>query len=125
MEFIGPIPSTFPQEFANSVLGGADKCLMILRLLLDYFDAEESTSGGGNPDNNADPLPFRIVSKLGAAKTISFSTAATEIAAEKWLDHVAASMGLEAFDIVTCATETGPVLDEVDTEPWNESLSLR
>lgn len=171
-KFIGPVPSTFPQEFANSVLRGADKCLVILRLLLTFLDSEKAASrpgpggtntgtagaaagangfdsgdgdGDGNPNDQQedynpekkedtsielpDPLPFRIISKLDG-----------QLSADKWLDHVAASMGLEAFDIITCPTKTSPPSLPIPLPPrssplagrradtlqgqWDESLSL-
>lgn len=102
--FIGPIPSSFPQEFANSVLRGSGICLFILQMLLEYLGKDE-TSGMNNksPQNNlelSDPLPFRIVSKLGTGRNNDILPAA------EWCDMVAASMGLEAFEVVTCASES-------------------
>ena len=111
--FIGPIPSTFPQEFANSVLRGCDICLFLLGLLRDYLEAYEVDDGIANESQIifVDPLPFRIVSKLrsgsGNASRTSNPINNTHIdlpSPDKWLDLVAASMGLEAFDIIT-----GPV----------------
>lgn len=109
--FIGPIPSTFPQEFANSVLHGSDRCLLILRLLGRYLDTEGRWEAmpSGNQGNLqlSDPLPFRLMSRLGGdegKQCRSSSGSESIISANKWLDIVAASMGLEAFEIVTCAT---------------------
>jgi hypothetical protein len=113
--FIGPIPSTFPQEFANSVLRGSDICLFLLGLLQDYLQAYEVDYSSTIEDQtiSVDPLPFRIVSKLrsGSGNTSRASTAIKNAhvdlpSPDKWLDLVAASMGLEAFDIVTCPVQT-------------------
>lgn len=112
--FIGPIPSTFPQEFANSVLRGSDICLFILRLLLDYLESADvqntcRLSAKSDEDDNPDPLPFRIVSKLARYQDQEKSSEKTSSegvpSADRWLDQVAASMGLEAFDIITYASE--------------------
>ena len=106
--FIGPIPSTFPQEFANSVLRGSDHCLFILGLLGGYLDGltgREMSLQNQDDDAVVDPLPFRIVSKLGRKeKEVRASSVDAENmpSADKWLDMVAASMGLEAFDTVPC-----------------------
>lgn len=130
--FIGPIPSTFPQEFANSVLRGSDNCLYLLRLLLEFLDSDDVYQKGGSSDavesGDADPLPFRIISKLryhdekygkpGGSPNIQDNIPS----ADKWLDMVAASMGLEAFEIITYAVETGGT---EDLGSWDTSLSLR
>lgn len=109
--FIGPIPSTFPQQFANSVLHGCDICLFLLGLLQDFLeDAQVSNIPAENDDTaiSMDPLPFRIVSKLrkSSDQTVAPSAGDTSIkelpSPDKWLDLVAASMGLDAFDIITC-----------------------
>lgn len=114
--FIGPMPSSFPQEFANSVLRGSEICLYILRLLLDYLGSvtgRDENSRANEKSNDLeldDPLPFRIVSKLARQdQAVSLETSSTEGSippADKWLDQVAASMGLEAFDIITYARDT-------------------
>jgi hypothetical protein len=114
-EFIGPIPSTFPQEFANSVLRGCDICLFLLSLLQDYLEVYEVNDRFLN-DSQAifvDPLPFRIVSKLrsGSDNTLQASKATNNShidlpSPDKWLDLVAASMGLEAFDIIICPIQS-------------------
>ncbi|KAF7714952.1 Uncharacterized protein PECH_007798 [Penicillium ucsense] len=108
--FIGPIPTTFPQEFANSVLRGVDQCQFILCLLLDYIEKESqgvSQIQPSNRSNSIDRLPFRFVSKLASYQGPEDGAATGADGAEqclpspdKWLDLVAASMGLEAFDIV-------------------------
>ncbi|KAJ5155772.1 hypothetical protein N7492_008575 [Penicillium capsulatum] len=104
--FIGPIPSTFPQEFANSVLRGSDQCMLILRLLSEHLHSEEqrgAVSPGSDDDvQESDPLPFRIVSRLCRAEGKQDGSKNVP-SANKWLDMVAASMGLEAFEIVTSA----------------------
>lgn len=132
--FIGPIPSTFPQEFANSVLRGSEICLFILRLLLDYLESVERRdksrpSSKGNDFEVSDPLPFRIVSKLACRQDegLSLETSSSEEdipSADRWLDQVAASMGLEAFDIITYASES-PDRGVSDTERWSSDLSVR
>lgn len=112
--FIGPIPSAFPQDVANNVLRGSDICLFILRLLLDWLENVEvqdkcGISGGENNYDGSDPLPFRIVSKLARCREERLSSeldcSEGVPPADKWLDQVAASMGLEAFDIITFASE--------------------
>lgn len=122
--FIGPIPSTFPQEFANSVLRGSDICLSILQILLEYLDRTESRLMKSKLPEDvlevSDPLPFRIVSKLGAGMGDDTPSA------DKWCDMVAASMGLEAFDIVICASESPDSSDEQGcSERWSTALSVR
>lgn len=111
--FIGPIPWTFPHEFANSVLHGSEICLFILRLLLDWLDSADVQdacrfSGERNNVDSSDPLPFRIVSKLARCQEQRLPLKKTRSegipSADKWLDQVAASMGLEAFDIITYAS---------------------
>ncbi|KAJ5115409.1 hypothetical protein NUU61_001168 [Penicillium alfredii] len=138
--FIGPIPSNFPQAFANSVLRGADRCLYILRLLLGYLHSRDMPSPGSSPESDnleeerpvdlSDPLPFRIVSKLHGSSDespgVGAATTGEEeeiLPADQWLDHVAASMGLEAFEVVTYAKES-PVSDDTD-DYWTRALSLR
>ena len=110
--FIGPVPSTFPQEFANSVLRGSDICLYILRMLLDYLGKDEKDETGHMTSKSfqdgldiSDPLPFRIVSKLKAGMSNDI------IPANEWCDRVAASMGLEAFEVLTCAVESSDLPD--------------
>lgn len=110
--FIGPIPSTFPQEFANSVLRGADICLFILRLLLGYLECvevQDMSRLSGKANGRSDPLPFRIVSKLAhhqdQGKSLGKTRSGGVQSADEWLDQVAASMGLEAFDIITDGSE--------------------
>ncbi|KAJ5684163.1 uncharacterized protein N7477_000508 [Penicillium maclennaniae] len=104
--FIGPVPSTFPQEIANSVLKGSDICLYILQMLLDYLACLEKDKTGHMTRKSfqgdremSDPLPFRIVSKLKADMNHDI------IPASEWCDMAAASMGLEAFEVRTCAVE--------------------
>lgn len=117
MPFIGPIPSTFPQEFANSVLRGADHCQFILNLLHEYLESDEGWANQGRSIENddtqlVDPLPFRFISKLNVEKggieglDVNSQTEDDLPSPDKWLDVVAASMGLEAFDVITCATES-------------------
>ena len=110
--FIGPIPNTFPQEFANSVLRGVDQCQFILRLLLDYINQFEGDTRSRSPEDldaePVDPLPFRFVSRLtssqpGTAETEADNSGRELPSPDEWLDLVAASMGLEAFDIATTA----------------------
>lgn len=135
MPFIGPIPSTFPQEFANSVLCGADHCLFILRLLLDHLESDEVRATHGKSDDVqiADPLPFRFVSRLSLDKSRMAGSDIHELEKEipspdKWLDVVAASMGLEAFDVITCAkNDPDPALphDLRDSAEWRAALSLQ
>jgi hypothetical protein len=135
MPFIGPIPSTFPQEFANSVLHGADHCLFILRLLLDHLESDEVRATHGKSDDVqiADPLPFRFVSRLSLSKSRMAGSDIHELEKEipspdKWLDVVAASMGLEAFDVITCAkNDPDPALphDLRDSAEWRAALSLQ
>jgi hypothetical protein len=129
--FIGPIPSTFPQEFANSVLRGCEICMYILGLLVDYLDGykAETQSCDGDQTENMDPLPFRFVSKLRGLKGAN----STPIEADgpekdlpspnKWLDLVAASMGLEAFDIITYPTKSRSP-EPVD-DHWHAALAVR
>lgn len=108
--FIGPIPSTFPQQFANSVLHGCDICLFLLDLLRDFLQDAQASHICPRDDTTItmDPLPFRLVSKLrnSSEKTVVPSAGDTPTkelpSPDKWLDLVAASMGLDAFDIITC-----------------------
>ncbi|KAJ5174484.1 uncharacterized protein N7482_000361 [Penicillium canariense] len=135
--FIGPIPSIFPQEFANSVLRGSDNCLRLLHLLLDHLasDAvrEKHRMWSGQDDTEIpDPLPFRLVSKLNVDQVTRIGPVVNETgdnipAADKWLDVVAASMGLEAFDIITYAKERPdpPSEGRRETDQWTTALSLR
>lgn len=112
--FIGPIASTFPRQFANSVLRGSDICVSILHLLLDYLE-HDGRSGGGTACSETsppetDPLPFRIVSTLAPLQSEVWSPNTSTgdepmPSADKWLDQVAASMGLEAFEIIMCSRE--------------------
>lgn len=138
MPFIGPIPSTFPQEFANSVLRGADHCLFILRLLLDHLEsdgvwANRSRSSENDDAQVPDPLPFRFVSKLNVDKSRIAGSNTNECekdipSPDKWLDVVAASMGLEAFDVITCAKGSpDPALssDVRDPGEWSSALSFQ
>ncbi|CAG7960913.1 unnamed protein product [Penicillium olsonii] len=106
--FIGPIPSKFPQQFANSVLHGCDVCLYLLGLLQDYLQGFQVGSSTADDTQTAqtDPLPFRIASKLrsssGNAMPSDAGTSRADLPSpDKWLDLVAATMGLEAFDIIT------------------------
>lgn len=138
MPFIGPIPSTFPQEFANSVLRGADHCLLILRLLLDHLENDEVWATHGKTSDHgdaeiADPLPFRFVSKLNFDKDRIAGSDVNEFeenipSPDKWLDIVAASMGLEAFDVITSAQgnpDTAHSGDIRHLDVWDTALSLR
>ncbi|KAJ6039598.1 hypothetical protein N7444_008503 [Penicillium canescens] len=118
--FIGPIPSTFPQEFANSVLRGCDICMYILGLLVDYLDGYKADTQSCKWDQMVDPLPFHLVSKLRGSKDANSTPIEPDgpekdlLSPNKWLDLVAASMGLEAFDIITLPTESRspePVVD--------------
>jgi hypothetical protein len=117
--FIGPIPSTFPQEFANSVLRGSDICLSILQILFDYLGKEDPPEDGLE---TPDPLPFRIVSNIGK---LGDGMSNAILPADKWCDMVAASMGLEAFDIVKCVRESPDSSDQVYSEQWSTALSVR
>jgi hypothetical protein len=136
--FIGPIPSTFPQEFANSVLRGADHCLFILHLLLDHLESDEMRANQGRSIKNddtqiADPLPFRFISKLNVDKGRIAGSDVNETeenipSPDKWLDVVAASMGLEAFNVITCVKgSSDPTLSGHlrDPDEWNTAVSLR
>lgn len=131
--FIGPIPSTFPQEFANSVLRGTDNCFYILRLLLDFlqrYEVQNSTPSSECQTETqiSDPLPFRFVSKLAYGNGDSGSSGHRQNLPppEKWLDLVAASMGLEAFEVVTCAIETPGSTDSLEeTGTWSGTVMLR
>jgi hypothetical protein len=109
--FIGPIPSTFPQEFANSVLRGCDICHFLLNLLQSYLERYEADENFLTESQTpfVDPLPFRIVSKLRIGSNNTWRTfkpidnCDTDLTSpDKWLDLVAASMGLEAFNIIVC-----------------------
>ncbi|KAJ5674049.1 hypothetical protein N7462_009488 [Penicillium macrosclerotiorum] len=137
-KFIGPIPTTFPQEFANSVLRGSEQCLLILRLLLDYLESDTihhiPKSSYQDSVESSDPLPFRLVSNLVRFQDKNSDSSSAILAgetdvpsADKWLDLVAASMGLEAFDIVTSTSESHdlPSEDQGDTDQWNAALALR
>jgi hypothetical protein len=132
--FIGPIPSTFPQEFANSVLRGTDNCSYILRLLLDFLESDEVQNLTPSPESKteteiSDPLPFCFVSKLalhGDANSGSSGQERNLPPPEKWLDLVAASMGLEAFEVVTCAIETPGSAESVEHPgSWSGTVMLR
>lgn len=132
--FIGPIPSTFPQEFSNSVLRGTDNCSYILRLLLDFLESYEVQNPTPSPEDKteieiSDPLPFRFVSKLalhGNADSGASGQRQSLPPPEKWLDLVAASMGLEAFEVVTCAIETpGSSGSLEENGPWSGTVLLR
>ncbi|KAJ5390263.1 uncharacterized protein N7496_001331 [Penicillium cataractarum] len=136
--FIGPIPSTFPQEFANSVLRGVDHCVYILRLLLDHLESDEvrATHGRSGQDEDvslADPLPFRFVSRLNVNKGKAAGSDMNEAeekmpSPDKWLDLVAASMGLEAFDVITCASPSPDLSISgqlSDPSEWNTAVSIR
>lgn len=135
--FIGPIPSTFPQEFANSVLRGTDNCFYIIGLLLDYLESDEVQDFIPSPQLERktqipDPLPFRFVSKLTLyGNSDSMSSAIPHHGEklpppEKWLDLVAASMGLEAFEVVTDARETPDSSSSLDGPAlWSADISSR
>jgi hypothetical protein len=107
--FIGPIPSTFPQEFANSVLRGCGICMYILGLLIDHLDnyKVDIQSCEGDQTEDVEPLPFLLVSKLRGSRGANLTSIEADgpgkdlPSPNKWLDLVAASMGLEAFDIIT------------------------
>ncbi|CAG8176316.1 unnamed protein product [Penicillium salamii] len=116
-QFIGPIPSTFPQQFANSVLHGCDICLFLLGLLQDHLQGYchvgiASGASDGTQTAPADRLPFRIVSKLRSSSGNAMPSSVISAlhkdlpSPDKWLDLVAASMGLEAFDIITHTTKS-------------------
>lgn len=137
--FIGPIPSTFPQEFANSVLRGTDNCFYIIRLLLDFLESDEVQNITSTPQTKtesqtqiSDPLPFRFVSKLalygnaGSMSSAKPGHGKNLPPPEKWLDLVAASMGLEAFEVVTYASESPSSSDHLDdSSSWSAAVSLR
>lgn len=108
--FIGPIPSTFPQHFANSVLRGCEICSFLLDLLQNYLKVHEFSDQSTDESQEilVDPLPFQIVSKLRSNLDNNSEALNTEgnsnidlPSPDKWLDLVAASMGLEAFNIIT------------------------
>lgn len=130
--FIGPIPSTFPQEFANSVLRGSDHCLLVLHLLRGYLDSDQGRGTGflRSPEDVRflDPLPFRIVSRLSRDEGNQWGSSLDRESipsANQWLDMVAASMGLEAFEIVTCATTTPGLFHNQDETREGTALALR
>ncbi|KAL4897197.1 hypothetical protein BDV59DRAFT_86155 [Aspergillus ambiguus] len=124
--FIGPIPLTFPQEFANGLIRGTDVCFRILDLLhhnlsviyqetqlliADVAASPRSTSslpsspgtaGSGPAALPSRAVPFRLVSRLQPDRGDgAFRSRGEKLApVDKWLDLVASSMGMEAFDIV-------------------------
>ncbi|KAK5800562.1 hypothetical protein VI817_002774 [Penicillium citrinum] len=137
LDFIGPIPSTFPQEFANSVLRGTSQCFYIFQLLLDFLDSDEVQNLVHAPKLSTgtkvyDPLPFRFISKLAFYGNIRPNPSSTQDheeslpPPEKWLDLVAASMGLEAFEIVTCADESPDSSSDLGVvSPWSADVPAR
>ncbi|KAJ5748826.1 uncharacterized protein N7511_010522 [Penicillium nucicola] len=129
--FIGPIPSTFPQEFANSVLRGSDICRYLLGLLVDYLDGYKANTQSCEKDQteNVDSLPFHFVSKVRGSKNSNLTPIEPGgpekdlPSPNKWLDLVAASMGLEAFDIITYPTRSRS--PELVDDQWDAALAVR
>ncbi|KAJ9311935.1 transcriptional regulator family: Fungal Specific TF [Paecilomyces variotii] len=92
--FIGPVPSTFPEAFANSLLRGTDMALSVL----DFQLADLATEGAADRPVSR---PFRIISNLAAGETSQSSEAADDTRqVNEWLDKVASSMGMEGMAIV-------------------------
>ncbi|KAL5358244.1 hypothetical protein BJX96DRAFT_38861 [Aspergillus floccosus] len=116
--FIGPIPLSFPEEFANGLIRATDVCFRILGLLQHNLSVicQEMVHlvvpDGASPQSQSSPpsspgslgdgstalpsrvVPFRLVSRLQPDKREQLAPV------DKWLDMVASSMGMEAFEIV-------------------------
>lgn len=130
--FIGPIASTFPRQFANSVLRGSYICRSLLRLLLDYLERDGRQANVWSEavhSEASDPLPFRIVSKFarlhkGGSLTNTPTGEEPMPSADRWLDQVAASMGLEAFDIIICVDDNS-MQATPGTTGWKTNLPVR
>lgn len=92
--FIGPVPSTFPEAFANCLLRGTDTALNVLDLQL----AELATEGMSDRPIHR---PFRIVSNL-ASSALDISSAPPDDTrrVSEWLDLVASSMGMEGMRVI-------------------------
>ncbi|KAL1857220.1 hypothetical protein Plec18167_004695 [Paecilomyces lecythidis] len=91
--FIGPVPSTFPQEFANSLLRGTDMALNVLDLQLADLATE------GLPDLPVH-RPFQIISNLASGESSTSPETAGPQRVNEWLDKVASSMGMEGMRII-------------------------
>jgi hypothetical protein len=128
LSLIGPIPSTLPQSFSNGVLRGTKNCFKILDLLLhnlmvsrnDNYGSTGTPDGPGSSSSSSrisvlesmpsesyfdEPriIPFHIVSRFrdfddGVSFTLSEGIQMSPV--DKWLDQVASSMGMEAFEVV-------------------------
>lgn len=107
--FIGPIPSSFPESFANCILRGTDTAVKVLDLLLvelansnlvsaDAAGAPVSMSSiAGGIEDVTEPTAgrktFHIVSGLGCDRGDGPRV-------DEWLDLVASSMGMEGMRVV-------------------------
>jgi hypothetical protein len=132
--FIGPIPLSFPEEFANGLIRATDVCFRILGLLQhnlsvicqemvhlvvpDGASPQSASSLPSSPGSLGDGLtalpsrvvPFRLVSKLQPDKREQLAPV------DRWLDMVASSMGMEAFEIVIGNSAPSAYAD-ADPEP--------
>ncbi|KAF9893031.1 hypothetical protein FE257_012442 [Aspergillus nanangensis] len=124
--FIGPVPSSFPQTFADGLIQGTDVCFKILYLLLHNLSVicqesqttradcaaaaspQSSVSLPSTPGSfESDPLPsglisFHLVSRLNAGQSESPLLPRVELRTpvDKWLDHVASSLGMGAVEVI-------------------------
>ncbi|KAH1620486.1 hypothetical protein KXX31_007687 [Aspergillus fumigatus] len=130
LSLIGPIPSTLPQSFSSGVLRGTKNCFKILDLLLHnltvsqhnkYYSpcAVPGTPAGYGPSSSSSSrisapesmpsesffdepriIPFHIISRFRDFDDgVSFPGIQMS-PVDKWLDQVASSMGMEAFEVV-------------------------
>lgn len=111
--FIGPIPSSFPESFANCLLRGTDTAVKVLNLLLVELANSNLTSidAAGAPvsmsstawriEDITEPAAgrksFHIVSGIHGVRGDGSSTVPR---VNEWLDLVASSMGMEGMRVV-------------------------
>ncbi|KKK14562.1 hypothetical protein P175DRAFT_0530832 [Aspergillus ochraceoroseus IBT 24754] len=119
-QLIRPVPLNFPRSFADSLFQGTNIGSKILGLLLTSLSSHQyqSTFGSdsrlglqniGGHGRIPRGLPFRIISRVCASNDTdgsgSHSTGRSG-PIERWLDQVASSMGLGAFEIIMDGTVT-------------------
>ena len=125
-----PSPKTILHKFAIGLLKPVESCLRILGLLLHHLTHEQTSLSSQNtttpltsatlavisrsssttedfmltnPSKRTTDLPFRIVSNIHVNdETVGSPESSGKLSpADRWLDQVTSSMGMDAFEIVS------------------------